>query len=405
MRGRAAAALLVLVAAGWALPSGLTAQERGQARGSPSSRLERLRREEQSSHPPSRAESAARRIEIAGDYTRRGDFARAIELLSEAAPLDPENGEILARLTLAYLDDGDLEFARNTMDSAASRAGLRPAPHALWSEAAERFAAEHRIEDAVAAWELALGSGAPGPEIAARIERARRELAVNPGQRLRQGDRFAIYCDAAIPEEFVLRAETHLEEEYVRQRAIFGGGDLPAPQVVILYAGRRFFSLVSVPDWVSGVFDGKIRVSLETGRGFTAETEAVLSHELAHAWIRFLSRDRAPGWLHEGLAQWCEGRRIPRRDFRAAFAKRPPYSLAALEENFVRRADFGAARATYTESLGIVEWLAAVRGEGAVVCIIRDIGEGASLREALAKETGMTESQVVAGWRAWSDLE
>ena len=38
-----------------------------------------------------------------------------------------------------------------------------------------------------------------------------------------------------------------------------------------------------------------------------AEQELLLSHELAHAFIRQASGGRAPGWLHEGLAQWAEG--------------------------------------------------------------------------------------------------
>jgi tetratricopeptide (TPR) repeat protein len=382
-------------------PSG--AQDRPAPPDSPASRLERLRRDERGSHPPSPAESVSRRLEIAAQYAARGEAGRAAELLREAAAREPDSGEVLARLTLLHLQQGDFEFARATLDEASERSELRLGPAALWNEAAEKFAAAHRVDDAIAAWELVERYGAADPATSARLARARREAAATPGQRLRQGDRFTIYGDAAIGEDVLARVESHLDAEYARQRDLFGGPPLPTPQVVILYSGRKFFSLVSVPDWVSGVFDGKIRVSLEAGSGFTPEVASVLSHELAHAWIRFLSNDRAPGWLHEGFAQWCEGRRLPRRDLKAAFASRPALALGELEANLARRSDFAVARTNYFQALGLVEYLAAARGEGALVCVLRDLGEGASVSEALARETGLSPAELVAKWRAWID--
>jgi hypothetical protein len=391
----------------WVPPKAADAQERphavAESSPSPASRLERLRREERGPKPPSASESAARRLEIAAEYVRRGETAQAVEVLGEAAARDPDNGEVLARLTLLHLARGDVEFARTTLDEAAARTDLRLGPPALWNDAAEKFAADHRGEDAIAAWELIESRGAAGPEVSAKLARARRELAATPGQRLRQGDRFTIWADAEIGEDVVVLAEAHLEAESARLHDFFGGPPLPAPQIVILYSGRRFFSLVSVPEWVSGVFDGKIRVSLEAPRGFTPEVSAVLSHELAHAWIRFLSNDRAPAWLHEGLAQWLEGRRLPRRDLKAAFASSATPSLEQVEIRLTHRGDFAVSRTSYLEALGLVEYLASARGEGALVCLVRDLGEGAELKTALGRETGLTASELVSRWKAWVD--
>src|SRR5215471_11598064 len=141
-----AAALLV-----WTPAAG--AQDRPRAPESPASRLERLRREERGPRPPSASESAARRLEIAAEYARRGETAQAVEVLGEAAARDPDNGEVLARLTLLHLARGDVEFARTTLDEAAAHTELRLGPPELWNEVAEKFAAEHRVEDAIAAWE------------------------------------------------------------------------------------------------------------------------------------------------------------------------------------------------------------------------------------------------------------
>ncbi|MEP6768797.1 MAG: tetratricopeptide repeat protein, partial [Acidobacteriota bacterium] len=337
--------------------SSLQGQRLADHADSPARRLQKFREDERR-HPLAAREASARLAEIARGFARASDRARSIEILSEAAVRDPDSGEILAELARVYLQNGDYEFASATLDASLERAELRLAPPELYAAIGEGFAAVNRLEDAVAAWELARKSGAGDPAIRARLERAQRELSVTPGQRLVQSERFAVYSDAAVAESVVAAAEAHLENEYVRQREFFGAEDLTGPQIVILYAGRRFFSLVAVPDWVSGVFDGKIRISFDPAAGFTPELRSVLSHELAHAWIRFLSKDHAPGWLHEGLAQWCEGRRFPRKDFHTVFARVPAFSLLEMEGNLGRRGDRAAARANYVEALGLVEYLA-----------------------------------------------
>ena len=170
----------------------------------------------------------------------------------------------------------------------------------------------------------------------------------------------------------------------------------------MLYAGRNYFSLVSIPDWVAGVFDGKIRICIDPDTGVTPTLDGLLAHELAHAMIRKVSADRAPGWLHEGLAQWCAGRRLNARDFREIFrGGRKPATLAEMEGSLARKSERAAARASYAEALGLVEYLAQHRGEGTVVCLVRAFAEGLSTEEALVRETGMTGAQLVGAWRAW----
>ncbi|MDQ2869323.1 MAG: tetratricopeptide repeat protein [Acidobacteriota bacterium] len=384
--------------------SSLQGQRPAERADSPARRLQKFREEERGRHPLAAREAGARLAEIARGFAGAGERARAIEILSEAAARDPDSGEILAELARLYLQNGDYEFASATLDASLERAELRLAAPDLYAAIGEGFASANRLEDAVAAWELAEKSGAGDAAIRARLERARRELSVTPGQRLVQSERFAVYSDATVAESVVAAAEAHLENEYTRQREFFGAEDLPGPQIVILYAGRRFFSLVAVPDWVSGVFDGKIRISFDPSAGFTPELRSVLSHELAHAWIRFLSRDHAPGWLHEGLAQWCEGRRFPRKDFHSVFARLTPFSLSEMEGNLGRRGDQVAARANYIEALGLVEYLAFTRGEGAVVCVLRALSDGASLEEALRREAAVTPAELVTRWRTWAGI-
>ena len=365
-------------------------------------RLAALRRAEESPKPPSAAEAAAELAKIGRGYLEAGRLGPAIEILEETVARSPADTRSLARLILALTRREDYEFARSYLDTAAEREP-GPGDAGIYADIGDRMSSAHRVDGAVAAWELYRRSGGADRSVLARLDRARRELSATPGQRSLASDRFTIFGDEAVPLEDLARIEGALSREHDRQAELFGT-TLRGPQTVVVHAGHRYFSLISIPDWVSGVFDGKIRVSLDSARGFAPQAESVLSHELAHAFIRQVSSGRAPGWLHEGLAQWCSGRRIPRADFRRELGSTRPRSLAEMDGNLAAGFDASKARANYAEALGLVEYLVERRGEGSVFCLVRDLGAGADLPAALAREAQMTPADLVAGWRAWAAL-
>jgi len=345
----------------------------------------------------------ARDLERIGrGYLDIGETGRAIELLEEAYGLDERNGLVLAELTLAYVRAEDFPFARFYLELAERRAA--EAPPEIYATLGEAYYGLNRVEDAVLAWEQFERLHGNDPVVLKRLSRARQELSLSRGQRFLETPDFAIYSDQSISQDVTEKVSDRLSATYRAQAALFGTR-LDASQVVVLYAGRSYFSLVSVPEWVSGVFDGKIRLSIDPDGGVTPALEGVLAHELAHALVRKVSNDRAPGWLHEGVAQWCEGKRVFRKDFREAFAGgRRPLSLKEMEGNLARRADRAASRANYAEALGLIEYLVQQRGEGAVVCLLDALGEGASLEDALRRETGLTGTELVSAWKAWARL-
>lgn len=336
--------------------------------------------------------------EIGRAYLGEGQAGRAVELLGEAYGLDEENGLVLAELTLAYVRLEDFDSARFYLRRAEERVALGPAE--IFGVLGDVYDSLHRLEDAVTAWTEFVRLGGQDPAISRRLGRVRDEIALARGQRSLQSGHFSVFADPAVSEETLREAGAELEASYARQSALFGPR-LFSSQVVVLHAGRAYFSLVSAPDWASGVYDGKIRVSVEAGEPWAME--GVLNHELAHVMVRAASGGRAPGWLHEGLAQWQEGRRLPRRDFAAA-AGRTERSLAALESSFRGARDRAAARSAYAQSLSVVEYLAAIRGEGALACTVIRLGEGASLSRALSDEMGLSEEEIVAGWRKWAGV-
>ncbi|MFN2633776.1 MAG: hypothetical protein ABR610_10200 [Thermoanaerobaculia bacterium] len=365
--------------------------------------LAALRRTQSGVFPGTReAKTVATRLaEIGRRYLDLGENGRALELLEEAYGLDDENGLLLAELTLAHVRAEDFPSARFYLELAEQRAPR--APPTVYAVLGETYYTLNRLEDAVLAWEQFARLGGADARVLGRLARARQELSLSSRQKFLEIGDFAFFFDAAIPREMVERVAARLSESY-REQADFFGLRLPATQVVVLYAGRAYFTLVSVPEWVSGVFDGKIRVAVDPNGGITPQLESVMSHELAHSLIRHVSGDRAPGWLHEGLAQWWEGRRVLRGEFRELLRGSGPVSLSALETNLARKADRAAARSNYVEALGVVEYLMLTRGPGALACIVRDFGEGDIPEAALAKETGLSSAELVSRWRAWAGI-
>jgi tetratricopeptide (TPR) repeat protein len=367
------------------------------------SQLQALRRRSQDVRPgTAEARSVAAELgQIGRGYLEKGDSGRAIELLEDAYGFDEDNGLVLALLTLAYVRRSDYPFARFYLDLAEQRAPR--APPQAYEILGEVYYSLNRLDDAVVAWEHFQRLGGESPAILKRLSKVRQELALASGQRHLETERFSLFWDPTIPPAMVERVADRLDASYREQSAFFGS-ELPVAQIVILYGGRTYFSFVSVPDWVSGLFDGKIRLSLDPDGGLTDELSAVLAHELAHSFIRHVSADRAPGWLHEGLAQWWEGKRIPRFDIRENFHGRAPYSLAQMEGNLAGRSDRAAARANYVQALGLVEYLFERHGGGAVACVVRDLGEGRSFSESLRAETGLTPDELFRRWKEWARL-
>jgi tetratricopeptide (TPR) repeat protein len=357
----------------------------------PEEDLARLRQVASGPRPRSDSEIARELDRVALAFLDRGEIGRAIELFSEASERDPASGAALAHLALAYVRNGDFEFGRATLDLAAS-VGNAPAPP--FCEIGSLYAQAHRLDDA--AWESCRRLGGPTASFAGPLEAARAELSVMGRTRSLEAGRFTIIADARIPEDLLRHVGDHLTAEDSRPDAVLRSV-ASSPQVVVLYVGRTFFTLVSIPDWVSGVFDGKIRIAVDPASPLTPALRSVLTHELTHSTVRELSRDRAPGWLHEGLAQWREGRRLPREDLRKMFARRSLLPLRDLETSFVR-ADFEEARASYAEGLGLVEFLLEQRGPGAILCVLADLAAGSTIDSALSAETGWDATTLLEAW-------
>jgi len=158
---------------------------------------------------------------------------------------------------------------------------------------------------------------------------------------------------------------------------------------VILFSRQGYYDASCAPAWSGGAYDmtdGRIRVPIGgLGRGLTPDMDQTLVHELTHAFVADLSRGLAPRDIHEGLAQYLEGRRL---------------NEALTDEQITALADgrvVGVA-GFYLAALGYVEHLIALRGMGGMVELLRAMGETGSVDQAFQQVHGQDHRASRMAW-------
>src|SRR6266508_3613275 len=133
-------------------------------------------------------------------------------------------------------------------------------------------------------------------------------------------------------------------------------------------------------------FDGRIRVPIGgLTTALTPEMDGTLVHELAHAFIADRSRGIAPRDVHEGVAQFMEGKRLA--------SLLGGDQLTALADGRI-----GGVMGFYLGALSFVEFLVAERGQGGINDLLQAMGDAGDVESAFRKVYGRGYGQVRNDW-------
>jgi tetratricopeptide (TPR) repeat protein len=153
----------------------------------------------------------------------------------------------------------------------------------------------------------------------------------------------------------------------------------PNPIPVILFSRQAYFDAAGAPAWSGGNFDGQDgRIRIPIGgltSSLTPHMEGTLIHELTHAFIYDRTKGVAPREVHEGLAQYMEGKRIDSM-------------LAPNERKWLADGRIGGVHGFYLAALSYVEDLIATRGMGGMNDLLRAMGETGDVDEAFKQVHG-----------------
>ena len=311
----------------------------------------------------------------------RGEQARAGATLRSLLRLDPGRPE--PHWYLAQLDQqrGRYASARGHLLEFLSRASTER--YGRWRELArERLA---RLDD---------------EEALADTQRERGPLRLVEYS----GKNFRLELDAelGVRPEFASTVMGYLESAYqdVSQQL----GVAPEEPLGVVFYGRaaylrahqQRFSFQTV-----GFFDGRIHVSSPADPG--EPLRALLYHEYAHALYREQTGGDRPYWLNEGLAELVERRakrtpastRSERASLRTRITGDDWISLRRIAPSFggLQGED---ARAAYLESIIASGWIEERTDAAQRARLLRRLGEGWSIDQALHEAVGVDTDQLDA---------
>lgn len=316
------------------------------------------------------------------------DLARAVELA-------PEQSGYAAHLGNLHLRRYRLTEADDVLSAARDR---HPDDGELWLLSADTATLLGDLPAAIEAYERAveLCTGERREVAATLLERARRQWSV---------ERHYLTDTTS---SFVIRSPNdpsqplwgpQLAGVLERARAEVGNalGVFPTQRAtVILYDRDTFREVTGTHDWVGGLFDRKIRLSLrdEPLEQQRDRIEATFRHEYSHFIVSEIA-PRCPAALNEGIAQYVEHGRghgaemlANHLDARGISRESIP-SVAELPETFMTYTSAADVSLAYLVSYAFVDHVVSMHGTIGVTGWLREMN-GATLAEAYRRANGRT---------------
>jgi tetratricopeptide (TPR) repeat protein len=258
-----------------------------------------------------------------------------------------------------------------------------------------------RLLQAKSAWSRAQSLDSSQAGIKERMKKLKAEYSIE-----RQFDRTGnSYFDLRYQENINRSAASELAKTLNQARRDVGRDLNYRPRhkiVVLIYSEESFAKVRSGPDWVGGIYDGKIRVPLPNHAAGLASVKPILYHEYTHAVIHDMTDNQCPVWLNEGIAEYEESKlRTPSLELlRIAARINRLVPLADLDDGF-QSPDHKVAGLAYQQSYSIVYFLAKKYGFYRVRRLLEELGKSVSFEDALKQEFRLSVTQLETRWKRW----
>lgn len=334
--------------------------------------------------PQSSSATVSNRIAIAHHAAaqfelEKGNMDAAVGHYRRALNYAPEHLGVLLSLGYLHLRRSEYTQAVEYLERAN-----RTAPESV--EAAKLlgwgYYGLNKIDAAVREWKRSQ-SMRPDPDVARALAKAQRDQQAESEYREGETRHFSLrYHGSAEPQlarEVLRTLEGHFQT--IESELNFTPPDSIG---VILYTDQDFVDITRAPSWAGAVNDGRIRVPVQGLSTVTSELSLTLKHELTHSFIHQKTRQRAPIWLHEGVAQWLEGKRSGEYAslLVKAYEQKVSIPLRAMGRSFGNMPPDVAGYA-YAWSLAVVEYIVQTNGIGDIVRILDRINTEPTNEEAV----------------------
>ena len=245
-------------------------------------------------------------------------------------------------------------------------------------------------ERALRFWNQALAIR-PDDKLRRRLEQVEREAAVEGSFQQAESGNFVLSWEGSEVSRSFSREILETLERQFRELQVSLDYTPREPIAVILYTTQQFADVTQSPSWAGAINDGKVRVPVQGLSSMTPGLEQVLKHEMVHSFVHRIAEGRCPTWFNEGLAQMESGEDIGQYGpaLLKLYSESRQVPIARLEGSFQGLTASGAGLA-YAESHAAVEMLRDRYGAYQMSGLLRSLGSGRTMEQALREVLRMT---------------
>jgi tetratricopeptide (TPR) repeat protein len=319
----------------------------------------------------------ARKIK-ANNLIQQGKYAEAIEELRPIIAIQPADAEVRFALGALYLSLGNLSMAENQLRETIIINYSNADAHYLLGEIYYR---QEKLSQAIREWKQSLRLQ-PDEALKAKLDRLTREDAMRANYSTASSARFELrYTGSQSPQlgKAIISALESMHSQLSRKLDYLPRESI----VVILYSNQDFYDATGAPRMVEGLYDGKVKVPIRGLTSVTSQVNNVLMHELTHAFLHSKTKGNCPRWLHEGIAQYMEGKSARAYNFQLGqILKNNGFSSLPL----------------YPASLSMVEYMIQAYGFSDLLRILKALGDGMSADMAMKRYLHANFQEFVQEW-------
>ncbi|MBI3615487.1 MAG: tetratricopeptide repeat protein [Candidatus Omnitrophica bacterium] len=259
------------------------------------------------------------------------------------------------------------------------------------------------LEKARESWEQALKLAPSRRDVRERLEKLQKEAPLERGLSRNDTAPFVVRFaqDQIGPEREDLRPI--LQETYRQVGQSFQYFP-DYPITVILYPASSFEQVKGISHRVAGLYDGKIRLPIQSGgpvqSGPGDALKAILWHEYTHALVHDLAKGRCPVWLNEGIATLQEARVRP-IDLRLARGILDKGKPIPWEQLWKEEYDQGDLELHYAQGYLITQYLVKRFSWPDLVGLLKLLGQGYPIVDALRAQYKEAPVALEKEWLSW----
>jgi Flp pilus assembly protein TadD len=189
------------------------------------------------------------------------------------------------------------------------------------------------------------------------------------------------------------------EAELVRLRKWIPVTELETVVINVL-SWETFRGVYTGSDHILGFYDGQITIPFAGVGYYPPEIVAILSHELAHAMIAQRTRDQAPRWFQEGLAQRIESVRYKPNPFNM-YDPEQFLAFRLLDDTVSYSPDPAMIGQGYLVAHALIRFIEEERGQAAILKLLDAFAAGAPTDEAIETMSGQSLAEFDQAFSAW----